>query len=367
MECLKLIKMTKAELIKECKKLLIPYSNKNRADLIDAILKEPERIKQMIIKDEKKFKKDYDIMILADKERQNKLNEDRPNIYKEPALFTYSSNNATKRKQVAREQIKYDMKNYGMSPKELRKFKEDSNEYINVLKKRIPNFIKSNTFINIKDKYQEIVNGNNESNERNDNKNKSQNLLVQLSNLIKNNKIDKNEKVIKVVKVPVVKKPIVKNKLVIKKASLGKKASYIKPIKKQVSKEESKSDDEDEDPILTKPTMNMYNNDFTKYKNAMDKFNKITYELSSEQEKKLITKLNKLIDTIKKNNPMSYRKSRYKNVLEQILREYENIEIGTENTPKKQILTNLVLGVSKFNKKDLNLKNTEIEALFKFK
>ena len=358
--------MTKAELIKECKKLLIPYSNKNRAALIDSILKEPERIKQIIIRDEKKFKKDYEIMILTDKLREKMMNEERPNIYKEPALFTYSSNNTTKKKQVLKEQIKYDMKNYGMSPKELRKFKEDAKAYINVLKKRIPNFIKSNTFINIKDKYQEIVNGNNESNERNDNKNKSQNLLVQLSNLIKNNKIDKNEKVIKVIKVPVVKKPSVKNKLVIKKASLGKKASYIKPIKKQII-EESKSDDEDEDPILTKPTMNMYNNDFNKYKNAMDKFNKITYELSNEQEKKLITKLNKLIDTIKKNNPMSYRKSRYKNVLEQILREYENIEIGTENTPKKQILTNLVLGVGKFNKKDLNLKNTEIEALFKFK
>lgn len=364
MECLNLIKMTKAELIKEAKKMLIPYSNKNRAQLIDAILTEPEKVKQMMIRDEKRDKRDYDIMMAKDKLRQQQMNEDRPNIYKEPNLFTYSGTNKAKLKQLSKEQFKYDIKNYGMSPKELRKFKEFSNEYINVLKKRIPNFIKSNTFINIKDKYQEIINSNNESNERNNNKNKSQNLLIQLSNLIKDNNIDKNEKIKKVVKAPVVKAPVVK-KPSIKKPSIKKAVVKKAVVKKQVV-EESKNDDEDEEPTVIKPNRDNFN-DFNKYIIAMDRFNKITYELSSKEEKTLQTKLDKLINTIKRNNPMSYRKSRYRDVLEQILRTYENIEKGNEQNPKKQILINLVNGVSKFNKKDLNIKKTDIENIFKFK
>tara|TARA_R110000822_G_scaffold182350_3_gene321946 strand:- start:916 stop:1998 length:1083 start_codon:yes stop_codon:yes gene_type:complete len=360
MECLNLIKLNKQELIKVAKKSLISYSNKNKSQLIEAILNEPERIRKIIIRDEARNKKNYDIMIATNRLRDEQLREDRPNIYKEPNLFSYTGSNAEKRKQLMKEQIKYDMKNYGMSPKELRKFKEYIQEYIDVLKKRIPNFGKTNTFLNIKSEYQKIINNNNESNENNNNKTNSQNLLIQVANLIKDNKINKNETIKKVVIPPIIKKPSVK-KPIIKKPSVKKAV-----VKKQII-EESKSEDEDEEPIIIKPTMVMFNNDFNKYKIAMDKFNKITYELTKNEEKKLITKLNKLIDTIKKSNPMGYRKSRYKNVLEQQLREYENIEKGNKENPKKQILTNLILGVSKFNKKDLNLKNTEIEALFKFK
>ena len=356
MECLNLITMTKKELIQVAKKSIIPHSNKNKSQLIESILNEPERIKQMIIRDEKKFKKDYEIMVSSANERQNKLNEDRPNEYKEPNLFTYSENNQAKQRQLKKEQDKYDMRNYGLSNKELRKFKEDARDYINVLKKRIPDFIKSNTFINIRNTYQEILNNNNESNESNNNKRNSQNLLIQLSTLIKNNKIDKNEKVKKIAKKAVIDKPIINKKPPAKKP-------LTKPKKPKKEIEESKNDDEDEAPIITKkPTMSMFDNDFNRYKVAMDRYNKITYELTNNEEKKLKSKLTKLINTIKKNNPITYRKSRYNEVVQQLLRDYENIEKGNEQNQKKQILINLVNGVSKFNKKDLNITKKDIET-----
>ena len=108
--------------------------------------------------------------------------------------------------------------------------------------------------------------------------------------------------------------------------------------------------------------MAMYDNDFNKFKTAIDKYNKITYELSKSEEKILIKQLNNVINTIIKDNP-PYKRSNYKNVVEQIFREYKNIKTGTDKNNKKQLLINLIKNLKKFNIKDLTLNKLEIEAL----
>lgn len=374
MECLKLISMSLKELQQECKKQLIPYTKKNRTQLIELILNEPARIKaqnyKLFVTDPQEELKQLklDKIIEEQKSKEEDLRESKfkPN---EPQKRYYGKTKA-ELKRFNKDVDSFNIKEYGMTPKELRKFKEFSQEYINVLKKKIPNFIKTDTFIDIKSEYQEIINSNNESNIDNNNKRNSSNLLVKLANLIKKNKINNNvnNETIKTSTIKTIKKSASEKKTTPKPTpkpkSTPKPTPKPKP-KQKIVEEESKDDDEDEEPIINnkiKPTMAMYDNDFNKFRTAINKYNKITYELSKSEEKILIKELNNVINTIIKTNP-PYKRSNYKNVVDQIFREYKNIETGTEKTNKKQLLINLVKNLKNFKSKDLTLNKLEIEAL----
>ena len=365
MECLKLISMSIKELQQVCKKENIPFSKKNRTQLIELILNEPDRIKKqnykLLVTDPQNALKQSKIDKLLEEEKFKKEaiedNKKKPN---EPDKRLYGKTKV-EMKRFNKDVDSFNMKEYGMTPRELRKFKEFTKEYVEVLKTRIPNFIKTNTFINIKSEYQEILNSNSESNIDNNNKRNSSNLLVKLSNLIKENKINNNANNEKI-KTPVIKTPVIKTKKSAKETTSKPKP---KPKPKPQVIEESKDDDEDEEPIINnkiKPTMAMYDNDFNKFKTAIDKYNKITYELSKSEEKILIKQLNNVSNTIIKDNP-PYKRSNYKNVVEQIFREYKNIKTGTDKNNKKQLLINLIKNLKKFNIKDLTLNKLEIEAL----
>ena len=361
MECLKLISMSIKELQQVCKKENIPFSKKNRTQLIELILNEPDRIKKqnykLLVTDPQNALKQSKIDKLLEEKKTIEDNKRKPN---EPDKRLYGKTKV-EMKRFNKDVDSFNIKEYGMTPRELRKFKEFTKEYVEVLKTRIPNFIKTNTFINIKSEYQEILNSNSESNIDNNNKRNSSNLLVKLSNLIKENKINNNANNEKI-KTPVIKTPVIKTKKSAKETTSKPKP---KPKPKPQVIEESKDDDEDEEPIINnkiKPTMAMYDNDFNKFKTAIDKYNKITYELSKSEEKILIKQLNNVINTIIKNNP-PYKRSNYKNVVEQIFREYKNIKTGTDKNNKKQLLINLIKNLKKFNIKDLTLNKLEIEAL----